>query len=86
VLDVTRGKRPERERVDVTFGGADDLLRSYARGPSTPCQLAQEYFVAMYEDAFGFHLIGFPISTEKYREWQQEITKFERERQKSLSK
>lgn len=40
----------------------------------------------MYQDPLGFHLIGFPISTEKYREWQQEITKFERERQKSPSK
>ncbi|PJG52513.1 hypothetical protein CVM73_25440 [Bradyrhizobium forestalis] len=86
VLDVIRGKRPERERLDVSFGGADDLLRSYARAPTTPRQLAQEYFVAMYEDAFGFHLIGLPISTEKYREWQQEITRFEWERQKSLSK
>jgi hypothetical protein len=86
VLDVIRGKRPERERVGVTFGGGSDLYRSYALGPSTPRQLAQEYFVAMYEDAFGFHLIGFPMSTEKYREWQQEITKFKPERQKSLSR
>lgn len=86
VLDVVSGKRPERERLDVTFGGGDDLYRSYARGPTTPRQLSQEYFVAMYEDHFGFHLIGFPMSTERYREWQQEITKFEWERQKSLSK
>ena len=86
VLDVVRGKRPERKRLSVTFGGERDLYRSYALGPSTPRQLALEYFVAMYEDPLGLHLIGFPISTEKYREWQQEITKFERERQKSPSK
>jgi len=86
VLDVIRGKQPEKERLNVTFGGGDDLYRSYALGPSTPHQLAKEYFVAMYEDAIGFHLIGFPMSTEKYREWQQEITKFEWERQKSLSR
>lgn len=84
VLDVLRGKRPERERLSVTFGGADDLLRTYARAPTTPRQLAQEYFVAMYQDLFGFHLIGFPLTTEKYREWQQEITKFEWEQQRSL--
>lgn len=46
-------KRP----LDIKFDGESD--RSYALGPSTPRQLAQEYFVAMYEDAVGFHLIGF---------------------------
>ncbi|MBH5366591.1 hypothetical protein [Bradyrhizobium glycinis] len=59
VLDVISGKRPERDQIDVTFGGGDDLYRSYARGPSTPRQLAQEYFVAMYEDHFGFILSAF---------------------------
>lgn len=66
----------------MTFGSG----HSYAEGPSTPRQLAQDYFVAMYEDNSGFHLIGVPIEAAKYTEWQQEIGAFERERVKSLSK
>lgn len=85
VLDVVRGKRPEQELVGVTFGGGD-LSNTYALRPGTPRQLAQEYFVAMYKDAFGFHLIGLPVSEARYREWRQEITEFERERLKSLPK
>ncbi|WP_316178479.1 hypothetical protein [Bradyrhizobium sp. SZCCHNRI1009] len=82
VLAVLRGKRPELERVYVTFGNG----HSYARGPTTPRQLQQDYFVAMYEDDSGFHLIGVPIAAAKYTEWQQEIGAFERERVKSLLK
>ncbi|UFZ05966.1 hypothetical protein LQG66_06550 [Bradyrhizobium ontarionense] len=76
VLDVIRGKRPELERINVTFGG--DV--TYARGPRTPYQLAQEYFVAMYEDSSGYHLIGVPISPAKYNEWQRVITESDLER------
>ncbi|MDA9500873.1 hypothetical protein XI05_26020 [Bradyrhizobium sp. CCBAU 11357] len=68
------------EAVGGTF------THTYALGPSTPRQLAQEYYVAMYEDAFGFHLIGIPMSSERYREWQGEIAKFEIERQGSPPK
>ncbi|MGJ5137637.1 hypothetical protein ACQR1V_06595 [Bradyrhizobium oligotrophicum] len=82
VLAVLRGKRPELERINVTFGSG----HSYAQGPTTPRQLQQEYFVAMYEDLSGFHLIGVPIEAAKYTEWQQEIGVFERERVKSLPK
>jgi len=85
VLDVVHGKRPEQELVSVTFGGGD-LNHTYALRPGTPRQLAQDYFVAMYEDASGFHLIGLPVSEARYREWRQEISEFERERLKSLPK
>ncbi|GLH75954.1 hypothetical protein SSBR45G_08620 [Bradyrhizobium sp. SSBR45G] len=70
VHDVIRGKRPEMERINATFGGE----LNYARGPRTPYQLEQEYFVAMYEDSSGYHLIGVPISLAKYHEWQRVIT------------
>lgn len=76
VLDVIRGKRPEMERITARFGGD----RSYARGPSTLHQLAQEYVVAMYEDSSGYHLIGVPISADKYRDWQRVITESDLER------
>ena len=82
VVDVVRGKRPELERMNVTFGSE----LSYAKGPTTPRQLAQEYFVAMYEDHSGFHLIGVPVSATKYSEWQREITVFDLERAKSPSR
>ncbi|MGX1324054.1 hypothetical protein AB7M17_007507 [Bradyrhizobium sp. USDA 377] len=88
VLDVIRGKRPAQELVSVTFGGGrgGTFTHTYALGPSTPRQLAQEYYVAMYEDALGFHLIGIPMSSERYREWQGEIARFEHERQRSPPK
>ncbi|MGJ5008225.1 hypothetical protein ACQR05_10660 [Bradyrhizobium oligotrophicum] len=70
VIEVIRGKRPELERINVTFGGDP----SYARGPRTPYQLEQEYFVAMYEDSSGYHVIGLPISPAKYSEWERVIT------------
>ncbi|MGJ5205227.1 hypothetical protein [Bradyrhizobium sp. HKCCYLR20261] len=79
VLDVIRGKRPELERINVKFGS--DL--SYALGPSTPYQLEQDYFVAMYEDSSGYHLIGLPISAAKYSEWQRVITESDLERTRS---
>jgi hypothetical protein len=79
VLDVIRGKRPELERTNVTFGG--DL--NYAGGPRTPYQLEQQYFVAMYEDSSGYHLIGVPISLAKYNEWQRVITEHALEGAKS---
>ena len=85
VLDVIRGKRPDRERVSVTFGGGA-FTHTYAFGPTTPRQLAQEYYVAIYEDTFGLHLIGIPMSSEQYREWQHEIAVFEHERQRSPPK
>jgi hypothetical protein len=85
VLDVIRGKRPDRERVGVTFGGGA-FTHTYAFGPTTPRQLAQEYYVAMYEDTFGLHLVGIPMSSEQYREWQHEIAVFEHERQRSPPK
>lgn len=85
MLDIIRGPRPERERLNVRFGGGDPN-HDYALGPSIPSQLAREYFVAMYEDAFGFHLIELPISAAKYREWQLEITGFEQERLRLLRK
>ncbi|MBW7972454.1 hypothetical protein [Bradyrhizobium sp. BR 10289] len=85
VLNVIRGPRPERDRLNVRFGGGDPKY-DYALGPSIPSQLARDYFVAMYEDALGFHLIEIPISAAKYNEWQQEIIDFERERLRSLRK
>jgi hypothetical protein len=85
VLDVIRGKPPEQGHVSVTFG-TSGFIPSYALGPSTPRQLAQEYYVAMHQDAFGFHLIGYPIDTDRYREWQREISEFERDRLRSPPK
>jgi len=79
VSAVIRGKRPEEERISVTFGGHPNS----ARGPSTPGQLAREYFVAMYEDDSGYHLIGVPISAASYTEWQREITESTLERARS---
>ena len=85
VLDVIRGKPPERELVSVTFG-TSGFIPTYALGPSTPRQLAQEYYVAMYQDVFGFHLIGSPTDTDRYREWQREISEFDRDRLSSPPK
>jgi hypothetical protein len=85
VLDVVLGKRPKEERVTVTYGGGD-FIHTYIAGPRTPRQLALEYYVAMYEDAFGFHLIELPISTDEYVEWQRENSEYERNRLKSRAK
>ncbi|MGY8710175.1 hypothetical protein RAD16_30945 [Bradyrhizobium sp. 18BD] len=85
VLDVIRGKRPEGDLVSVTYGGGT-FTHTYAFGPTTPRQLAQEYYVAIYEDTFGLHLIGIPMSSERYREWQHEIAVFEHERHRSPPK
>jgi hypothetical protein len=85
VLDVVLGKHPGEERVTVTYGGGD-FIHTYIPGPKTPQQLALEYYVAMYEDAFGFHLIELPISTNEYADWQREIFEYEHNRLKSRAK
>lgn len=85
VLDVILGKRPNEERVSVSYGGGD-FIHTYIVGPVTPRQLAQEYYVAMYEDAFGFHLIELPISLNEYVEWKREISESQHNRLKSPPK
>lgn len=81
VLNVVRGTPPKQELVGVAFGGGA-LNHTYALGPRTPHQLAQEYYVAMYQDADGFHLVGVPMSGDRYRDWHREIHEFEREQLK----
>lgn len=85
VLDVVLGKRPNEERVSVSYGGGD-FIHTYIVGPGTPRQLAQEYYVAMYEDTFGFHLIELPISLDEYVEWKREISEYRHNRLKSPPK
>lgn len=67
--------------MSVSYGGGD-FIHTYIVGPRTPRQLALEYYVAMYEDAFGFHPIELPISVTEYVEWQREISEYERNRLK----
>lgn len=81
VLDVVVGKRPREERVSVSYGGGA-FIHTYIVGPRTLRQLAREYYVAMYEDTFGFHLIELPISVNEYVEWQREVSEYERDRLK----
>ena len=72
LLDVVRGKRPAERILRATFGLADNS-HTYIRHPTTPQQLARDYFVAIYEEGGRLRLAGFPSSEASYREWEEEF-------------
>jgi hypothetical protein len=81
ILSVLRGKAPTEARQQLTFESRDKArLDTPTAVPSTPKQLAREYFAVIYSNSEGRHLAGFPMSKAAYREWHQEILEFDRER------
>jgi len=83
ILDVLRGKLPEKSIFGVTFGTRDNG-HTYIPNPMTPSQLNRDYFVVMFPDDSGrMHLAGFPMSEAQYREWEAEMLEHERKRLES---
>jgi hypothetical protein len=80
VLEVRSGSAAVGKEYDIYFGerGRDFIY------PGTPGQLARDYMVAMYFDSLdGKHrLIGFPISSTQYSEWQAEVSEDRRSQYK----
>jgi hypothetical protein len=85
LLDVVRGKRPAERILRATFGLADNS-HTYIRHPTTPQQLARDYFVTIYEEGGRLHVAGFPSSEASYREWEKEFLEYERTRLMSPGK